>query len=68
MANIWLTSLQALLSIFRSRTGDANKGGNSDSSIERCDVSIEDGPSRKSRFVAKIAWRNGKVHRSYTST
>lgn len=51
--------IRALLSIFRSRTGDAGKGGNSDSSIERCDVSIDDGPRTKSRFVAKIAWRNG---------
>ncbi|KIH92697.1 hypothetical protein SPBR_03291 [Sporothrix brasiliensis 5110] len=51
---------QALLSIFRSRTsGDTSRGGSGDSSIERCDVSIEDGPDRNSRFVAKIAWRNG---------
>lgn len=57
--------IRALLSIFRSRTGDAGKGGNSDSSIERCDVSIDDGPRTKSRFVAKIAWRNGELQ-SYT--
>ncbi|CAK7216498.1 hypothetical protein SEUCBS140593_002895 [Sporothrix eucalyptigena] len=51
---------RALLSIFRSRAGgDASRGGSADSNIERCDVSIEDGPDRKSRFVAKIAWRNG---------
>ncbi|CAK7216587.1 hypothetical protein SBRCBS47491_002878 [Sporothrix bragantina] len=55
-----LILIRALLSIFRSRTGgDAGRGGSGDSSIERCDVSIEDGPNRKSRFVAKIAWRNG---------
>ena len=68
---VWLTDVmsQALLSIFRSRTGgDAGRGGNVDSSIERCDVSIEDGPDRKSRFVAKIAWRNGKLITSKTAT
>ncbi|KJR88387.1 cell cycle checkpoint control protein RAD9A [Sporothrix schenckii 1099-18] len=55
-----LILIRALLSIFRSRTsGDTSRGGSGDSSIERCDVSIEDGPDRNSRFVAKIAWRNG---------
>lgn len=52
--------IRALLSIFRSRTcGEASKGVNAESSIEKCDISIDDGPGKKSRFVAKIAWRNG---------
>ncbi|OAA67061.1 Rad9 [Niveomyces insectorum RCEF 264] len=52
--------IRSLLSVFRGRAGgDANRGSSADSSIERCDVSIDDGPGQKSRFVAKLAWRNG---------
>ncbi|KAK8055900.1 hypothetical protein PG993_001127 [Apiospora rasikravindrae] len=51
---------RALLSLFRARTGDSlhdpEKGG---SVIERCDVAIEDEAGKKSRFIVKIACRNG---------
>ncbi|KAK7924090.1 Rad9-domain-containing protein [Apiospora marii] len=51
---------RALLSLFRARTGDPlhdpEKGG---SAIERCDVAIEDEAGKKSRFIVKIACRNG---------
>ncbi|KAK8049944.1 Rad9-domain-containing protein [Apiospora phragmitis] len=51
---------RALLSLFRARTGDSlhdpEKGG---SVIERCDVAVEDEAGKKSRFIVKIACRNG---------
>ncbi|KAJ9151850.1 DNA repair protein rad9 [Pleurostoma richardsiae] len=53
--------IRALLSVFRSRTagGDPSRDRERESTIERCDVAIEDGPGKKSRLIAKIVTRNG---------
>ncbi|PNH60740.1 hypothetical protein VD0002_g6946 [Verticillium dahliae] len=60
---------RALISIFRSRaSGDLQRGIASgadrsdgrDGAIDRCEVSVEDGPGvQVSRFVAKLIFRNG---------
>lgn len=50
---------QALISIFRSRSGDLQRDRELQSSIDKCDVAIEDGPNVASRFVAKLTFRNG---------
>ncbi|KAI0400346.1 Rad9-domain-containing protein [Xylaria palmicola] len=50
---------RALLSIFRSRGGDPLHEREKDTTIDRCDVVIVDEPSKKSRFIAKIVFRNG---------
>ncbi|KAM0323309.1 hypothetical protein ACHAQA_008901 [Verticillium albo-atrum] len=60
---------RALISIFRSRTsGDPQRGlangadrlDSRDGAIDRCEVSVEDGPGvQVSRFVAKLVFRNG---------
>ncbi|KAL9942814.1 hypothetical protein ACHAP6_008813 [Verticillium nonalfalfae] len=60
---------RALISIFRSRaSGDPQRGIASgadrpdgrDGAIDRCEVSVEDGPGvQVSRFVAKLIFRNG---------
>ncbi|KAI0468336.1 Rad9-domain-containing protein [Xylaria cf. heliscus] len=50
---------RALLSLFRSRSGDPLHEREKDTTIERCDVVITDEPGKKSRFVAKIVFRNG---------
>ncbi|KAI1188328.1 Rad9-domain-containing protein [Nemania serpens] len=50
---------RALLSIFRSRGGDPLHEREKDTTIERCDVVITDEPGKKSRFVAKIVFKNG---------
>ncbi|KAI1143650.1 Rad9-domain-containing protein [Hypoxylon sp. FL0543] len=49
---------RALLSLFRARSGDAVHG-EKDTTIEHCDVAIVDEPGKKSRFIAKIVFRNG---------
>ncbi|KAK1751604.1 hypothetical protein QBC47DRAFT_425233 [Echria macrotheca] len=49
---------RSLLSIFRPRQSSDSAGGR-ESTIERCDVIIEDGPGRKSRLIARISCRNG---------
>jgi cell cycle checkpoint control protein RAD9A len=47
---------QSLLSIFRPRTGtDRDR----ETTIERVDVSADDGMDIKSRLIAKIICRNG---------
>lgn len=52
--------IKALLSVFRTRTGgDPTRDRDNVTTIERCDVSIDDGPGKKSRFIAKIFCRNG---------
>ncbi|KAL7626149.1 hypothetical protein AAE478_002919 [Parahypoxylon ruwenzoriense] len=48
---------RALLSLFRIRSGDHLH--EKDTTIERCDVAIVDEPGKKSRFIAKIVFRNG---------
>ncbi|KAI0377106.1 Rad9-domain-containing protein [Hypomontagnella monticulosa] len=50
---------RALLSLFRVRSGDPLHDREKDTTIERCEVAIVDEPGRKSRFVAKIIFRNG---------
>ncbi|KAL2277401.1 hypothetical protein FJTKL_00085 [Diaporthe vaccinii] len=52
--------IKALLSVFRTRTGgDPTRDRDNVTTIERCDVAIDDGPGKKSRFIAKIFCRNG---------
>jgi cell cycle checkpoint control protein RAD9A len=52
---------QSLLSIFRARaaSGDQTRDRDKETTIERCDVSVDDGPGVKSRLIAKIICRNG---------
>ncbi|KAH8781483.1 Rad9-domain-containing protein [Diaporthe sp. PMI_573] len=39
--------------------GDPTRDRENVTTIERCDVAIDDGPGKKSRFIAKIFCRNG---------
>ncbi|POS78148.1 hypothetical protein DHEL01_v203455 [Diaporthe helianthi] len=51
---------KALLSVFRNRSGgDPNRDRENTTAIERCDVAIDDGAGKNSRFIAKIVFRNG---------
>ncbi|ORY68503.1 Rad9-domain-containing protein [Pseudomassariella vexata] len=50
---------RALLSLFRARSGDPLHMNEKDTTIERCDVAIEDEAGKKSRFIVKITCRNG---------
>ncbi|KAI1803108.1 Rad9-domain-containing protein [Daldinia bambusicola] len=50
---------RALLSIFRPRSGDPLHDREKDTIIDHCDVAIVDEPGKKSRFIAKIVFRNG---------
>ncbi|KAJ0281654.1 hypothetical protein COL940_005590 [Colletotrichum noveboracense] len=51
---------QALINIFRSRGGgDPTRDRERETSIDRCDVAIQDGPGVKSRFIVKLFFRNG---------
>jgi Rad9-like protein len=51
---------QALISIFRSRAGgEPQRDREKDTSIDRCEVTIEDGESLSTRFIAKLIFRNG---------
>ncbi|KAI0128721.1 Rad9-domain-containing protein [Xylariales sp. AK1849] len=50
---------RALLSLFRPRSGDPLHEHEKDTTIERCDVAIEDEAEKKSRFIVKITCRNG---------
>ncbi|OLN85498.1 DNA repair protein rad9 [Colletotrichum chlorophyti] len=52
--------IRALTSIFRSRVGgDPQRDRERESTIDRCDVAIEDGPGVRSRFIVKLVFRNG---------
>ncbi|KAJ9158455.1 DNA repair protein rad9 [Coniochaeta hoffmannii] len=53
--------IRSLLSIFRTRaaSGDQARDRDKETTIERCDVSVDDGPGVKSRLIAKIICRNG---------
>ncbi|OIW33626.1 hypothetical protein CONLIGDRAFT_640729 [Coniochaeta ligniaria NRRL 30616] len=54
--------IRSLLSIFRTRAasgGDQTRDRDKETTIERCDVSVDDGPGVKSRLIAKIICRNG---------
>ncbi|KAK0711369.1 Rad9-domain-containing protein [Lasiosphaeris hirsuta] len=51
--------IRSLLSVFRPRQGGESGRDNRETTIERCDVAIDDGPGRKSRLVARINCRNG---------
>ncbi|KAI0597582.1 Rad9-domain-containing protein [Biscogniauxia sp. FL1348] len=50
---------RALLSLFRIRSGDPLHEREKDTTIDRCDVAIVDEAGKKSRFVAKMVFRNG---------
>ncbi|KAI2631071.1 Rad9-domain-containing protein [Hypoxylon sp. NC1633] len=50
---------RALLSLFRVRSGDPSHEKEKDTTIDRCDIAIVDEPGKKSRFIAKIVFRNG---------
>lgn len=50
---------RALLSIFRARSGDPLHEHDKDTTIDRCDVAVEDGAEKTSRFIVKIVCRNG---------
>ncbi|GAP88848.1 putative DNA repair protein rad9 [Rosellinia necatrix] len=50
---------RALLSLFRSRSGDSLHERDKETTIERCDVTVTDEPGKKSRFITKIVFRNG---------
>lgn len=55
------TPPQSLLSVFRPRQG-IDPGGHRETTIERCDVAIDDGPGIRSRLIARIVGRNGASH------
>ncbi|KAL5604505.1 hypothetical protein BROUX41_002460 [Berkeleyomyces rouxiae] len=59
---------RVLIALFRARGGGSGDGAGKDGSggdrggtIDHCTVSIEDGPTVKSRMVVRIAFRNGCV-------
>ncbi|KAH7308104.1 Rad9-domain-containing protein [Stachybotrys elegans] len=52
--------IRALISLFRNRTAaDGQRDAEKQTLIDKCDVSIEDGEGIKSRFVARLVFRNG---------
>ena len=54
-----LKYLQALIPVFKGRAVDPTR--EKDTSIERCEVVVEDGPGEaKSRFIIKMICRNGR--------
>ncbi|KAL1871419.1 hypothetical protein Daus18300_004786 [Diaporthe australafricana] len=46
-------------SLYIKAGGDPTRDRDNVTTIERCDVAIDDGPGKKSRFIAKIFCRNG---------
>ncbi|KAH8205729.1 hypothetical protein TruAng_000005 [Truncatella angustata] len=58
---------RALLSLFRARSGDPTHEHEKDTTIERCDVAIEDEAGRNSRFIVKIICRNGRFDSCMTT-
>jgi cell cycle checkpoint control protein RAD9A len=54
-----LKDRQALIPVFKGRAVDPTR--EKDTSIEKCDVVVEDGPGEvKSRFIIKMTCRNGR--------
>ncbi|KZZ93379.1 Rad9 [Moelleriella libera RCEF 2490] len=54
------SSLQSLISLFRSRSfSDNQRDAEKQTSIDRCDVIVQDGEGIKSRFIARVLFRNG---------
>ncbi|KAL7935605.1 Rad9 domain-containing protein [Trichoderma chlorosporum] len=52
--------IRGLASLFRSRSGaESRSDADKQTVIDRCDVAIEDGEGVKSRFIARIIFRNG---------
>ncbi|TDZ18750.1 DNA repair protein rad9 [Colletotrichum orbiculare MAFF 240422] len=52
--------IRALIAIFRSRNGgDPRQERDRESSVDRCDVAIQDGPGIPSRLIVKLFFRNG---------
>ncbi|GJC96044.1 DNA repair protein rad9 [Colletotrichum higginsianum] len=61
---VGVTAVGSLASIFRSRVGgDQQRDREKESTIDRCDVAIEDGPGVKSRLIVKLVFRN--VHAKF---
>lgn len=57
MSELWLTCLEALLAVFKSRISDPRGG---DTSIDRCEVSVEDKPNKvQCRLVVRMVCRHG---------
>ena len=51
---------KSLISLFRSRSGaESQRDGEKQTLIDRCDVIVEDGEGVRSRFTARIVFRNG---------
>ncbi|TVY35838.1 DNA repair protein rad9 [Lachnellula subtilissima] len=50
---------KALLSVFKGRGFDPTR--EKDTAIEKCEISVEDGEGKKSRFVVKIVCRHGVI-------
>jgi cell cycle checkpoint control protein RAD9A len=54
--------IRSLLSVFRTRLGgDPSRERDKETTIDRCEVTIEDEPGVRSRMVARIVSRNGKL-------
>ncbi|KAH8894897.1 hypothetical protein GQ53DRAFT_779740 [Thozetella sp. PMI_491] len=52
--------IRSLMSVFRARSsGDPTRDRDRETTIDRCDVLVDDGPGRSSRLIAKIVCRNG---------
>jgi cell cycle checkpoint control protein RAD9A len=51
---------QSLISLFRSRSSsESQRDAEKQALIDKCDVMVEDGEGIKSRFIARIVFRNG---------
>lgn len=50
---------KALLLLFKARSGDPLHDREKDTTIDKCDVAVEDEPGKKSRFIVRITCRNG---------
>ena len=58
----WLKAPEALIPVFKGRAVDPTR--EKDTSIEKCEVVVEDGPGEtKSRFIIKMTCRNGRHKR-----
>ncbi|EFZ02920.2 DNA repair protein Rad9 [Metarhizium robertsii ARSEF 23] len=50
----------SLISLFRSRSSsESQRDAEKQTLIDRCDITVEDGEGIKSRFIARIVFRNG---------
>ncbi|TWU72339.1 hypothetical protein ED733_001649 [Metarhizium rileyi] len=52
--------VRSLISLFRSRSGpESQRDTEKQTLIDRCDITVEDGEGVKSRFIARVVFRNG---------